>query len=161
MLINALWCAVGLFIGWFFLPAPAFAKTFRNWLLLKVPYLSKYAGVHFVGGGAQVHDYIREGSDFLFSGEFMHHFFEERCRFARILCGQREWPGVDRDINGCGSIILANGRSHFNVGVVIRIEEGSDEQKRVDRECSALHGVSPSDRVANLSKTPGSTKYEP
>lgn len=43
MLINLLVFALGLFIGWFFLPAPQFAKNLRDKLLAKFPSLAKYA----------------------------------------------------------------------------------------------------------------------
>lgn len=41
-MFSAAMFAAGLFVGWFFLPAPQFAKDLRDWLIAKVPFLSPF-----------------------------------------------------------------------------------------------------------------------
>ena len=34
--------AVGVFLGWFFLPTPEWARLMLRWILIKIPYIQKY-----------------------------------------------------------------------------------------------------------------------
>jgi hypothetical protein len=41
--MNIIFFVLGLFIGWFFLPAPQIARDARDWLISKVPFLGTIA----------------------------------------------------------------------------------------------------------------------